>query len=76
MWSAGFSPLPAVLAGLEEADYWIRELGGLKDAVLHHACTKEFLDEAKDVAVGDLSGHRLHNDLVRIPVASAESIIV
>src|SRR5438445_3437766 len=29
--------------------------GGLEDTVLHDACAKEFLDEVKDVAVGDLS---------------------
>jgi hypothetical protein len=29
--------------------------GGLKHAVIHHARAKEFLDEVKDVAVGDLS---------------------
>jgi len=41
------------------------DVSRLKDTELHHARPKKFLDETKDVAIGDFGSHRLHNDLVR-----------
>src|SRR5437763_11494027 len=35
---------------------------GLEHAIFHHACTKELLDQIKDVAVGDLSRDCLLDD--------------
>ena len=41
------------------------DVSRFKNTELHHARPKKFLDETKDVAIGNFGSHRLHNNLVR-----------
>ena len=46
----------------DDPSLWGAHGSWLEDAVFHHARAKEFFDKVEDVAIGNLGGHRLHND--------------
>src|SRR5437867_8095360 len=48
--------------------------GGLEHAIFHHTCAKEFLDEVKDVAVGDLSRDRFLDERVGQVIETADDV--